>query len=262
MTFAFDLISDLHIETWPDFDWTGKPTSPVCVVAGDVALDHSVVQQTLEHLGQCYAAVFYIDGNEEHKMNWDHVAENYHAIAAFTENIGNVVFMQDNVVITNGVAILATNGWWTWDFDVDIDREQCYHWFRDRYRADIHVPHVINRLAEIDARYLIASVNRLQTHPDVRKIVIVTHTVPDQHLVAHDLSLDGQYHMNVMGNSHMLQVLAADTEHKISHWCFGHYHAKIDTVHRGVRFVNNCRGRGDTIWNQMAFQPLRIDVSI
>ena len=39
MKFAFDLISDLHIETWPDFDWTGQATSPYCVVAGDVARD-------------------------------------------------------------------------------------------------------------------------------------------------------------------------------------------------------------------------------
>jgi len=258
--FAFDLISDLHIESWPEFDWSGKPTSPMCVLAGDAALHQVTLQETLAHLSECYGAVFYIDGNEEHKLNFDNIAENYRDISDITDNINDVIYMQDHVVITNGVAILATNGWWSWDFDAGIDREQCYQWFRNRYHADIHVPHVINRLAEIDANYLMTSVQRLQTHPDVKKIVIVTHTVPSHHLIAHDISLDGQYHVNVMGNSHMMKVLDADTERKISHWCFGHYHGKIDSVFRGVRFVNNCRGRSDSPWNQAAFQPLRIEV--
>ena len=43
MSFSFDLISDIHAETWPDFDWTGRATSPYCVVAGDVARDRDTV---------------------------------------------------------------------------------------------------------------------------------------------------------------------------------------------------------------------------
>ena len=66
MTFAFDLISDLHVETWPKFDWTGQATAPYCVVAGDVARDRGRLLETLYHLGECYlGGVFYIDGNEE-----------------------------------------------------------------------------------------------------------------------------------------------------------------------------------------------------
>jgi hypothetical protein len=56
MAFTFDLISDLHIDTWPQFDWTQKPTSAYCVVAGDVARDTKTVIDTLRHLGQCYQA--------------------------------------------------------------------------------------------------------------------------------------------------------------------------------------------------------------
>ena len=54
MSFAFDLISDLHAETWSEFDWTGQATSPYCVVAGDLARDREVVVNTLRHLGTCY----------------------------------------------------------------------------------------------------------------------------------------------------------------------------------------------------------------
>ena len=49
MSFAFDLISDIHAETWPDFDWTGKATSAYCVVAGDLARDK---QRAAGHSGR------------------------------------------------------------------------------------------------------------------------------------------------------------------------------------------------------------------
>ena len=41
MEFAFDLISDLHVNTWPKFDWTGIATSPVAIVAGNIACDRN-----------------------------------------------------------------------------------------------------------------------------------------------------------------------------------------------------------------------------
>jgi hypothetical protein len=71
MKFAFDLISDLHVETWDSFDWTGQATSPYCVVAGDVARDRQLLlADVLKHLGECYpGGVFYIDGNDEHRLS-------------------------------------------------------------------------------------------------------------------------------------------------------------------------------------------------
>ena len=65
MNFSFDLISDLHIETWDNFDWTDQATSPYCIVAGDIARDPALVASTLAHLGRCYpGGVFY--RSEEH----------------------------------------------------------------------------------------------------------------------------------------------------------------------------------------------------
>ena len=67
MIFNFDLISDIHRETWNHFDWTGQPTAPYCIVAGDIARDRALVIDTLEQLSEVYQGVFYIDGNDEHK---------------------------------------------------------------------------------------------------------------------------------------------------------------------------------------------------
>jgi predicted phosphohydrolase len=262
MKFAFDLISDLHIESWPEFDWTGQPTSQFCVVAGDVARDPTLVRETLEHLGQCYRGVFYIDGNDEHRHNFDDLSTSYRDLVELTTDIENVVYLQDNLVVINGVAILGTNGWWTYDLDPTIDYEQTQTWMREYIHCLPDTPDVVANLAINDTRYIASSIKKLQTHQDVRKIVVVTHTVPGIEFVQHDLDLQGTYRLNTVGNSLIRYSLGEDLEKKVSHWVFGHYHGSVDRVVDGVRFVNNCRGRGDTPWHQAAYHPLRIEIEV
>ena len=260
MTFSFDLISDLHVETWNQFDWTGQATSPYCVVAGDVGRDPAIVEDTLRHLGQCYQGVFYIDGNNEHRFQLDNLDQSYSDIATSIASISNVVYMQSNVVVINGVAILATNGWWTYDFDPTIKTDETKTWVQDRYGLNEEsVQHIATR-AYHDAAYLMKSVQRLQTHQEVKAIALVTHTVPAPWIINHDIALDSDYRFNTMGNSYIDCALDQDTEHKIKVWCFGHYHKTVDRDRDGVRYVNNPRGRGDTEWCQQAYYPKRITV--
>jgi predicted phosphohydrolase len=260
MSFAFDLISDIHAETWPDFDWTDRATSPYCVVAGDLARDRDAVTSTLRHLGSCYQAVFYVDGNDEHRYYYDDLNTSYADLANRIRKIPNVVFLQDNVVVVDGVAILGTNGWWTYDFDPGIDAEQTSLWFQDQAKADQLVARCVSRMAMTDATYMLSSIRRLQTHNDVKKIVCVTHTVPNSSLISHDIGLADTFRFNTMGNSLMMRALTADTENKLHTWCFGHYHRSVDRVINNVRYVNNCRGRGNTPWSQTAYYPKRITI--
>lgn len=262
MKFAFDLISDLHVETWPAFDWQYQATSPFCLVAGDVARDPTVLKETLGHLSQCYQAVFYIDGNDEHRWFYDDIGSNYRDIKNTVNDIENVVFLQDNVAVINGVAILGTNGWWSWDFDESIGVEESQQWFQDYVECASSTASTISAFAAADAEYLRRSVMKLQTHQDVKSIVLVTHTVPLEQFVSHDLELVGQYRYNCLGNSLMRHVLSSDIEKKVSHWCFGHYHGDIDRIVDGVRYVNNCRGRGDTPWKKSVYYPRRIEIDI
>lgn len=260
MTFTFDLISDLHVETWDNFDWSGQATSPYCVVAGDIARDHSLVVKTLQHLGECYQCVFYIDGNDEHRYQLDNISENYQLLVKSIENIKNVVFLHDHVVIVNGLAILATNGWWSYDLDPGLDLDQCSQWFQTQYRVPSNVVANIAATAYNDAAYLMNSVRTLQTHLDVRAIAIVTHTVPNYELIKHDIQLVDSWRFNTTGNPHMQMALDEDTEKKIKVWCFGHYHQPVDRDLNGIRYVNNCRGRGNTDWCQYAYYPKRITI--
>jgi hypothetical protein len=265
MTLSFDLISDLHVDTWPDtFNWSLRATSPYCIVAGDVARDRRSVINTLRHLGQCYQGVFYIDGNDEHVNHWDDFEHSYRDLAKKVQRLSNVVYLQDNVVVVNGVAIVATNGWWAFDFDPEIDAEQAVTWYQEKWQGQVSKETVENmiRLADTEAAYIINSIGRLQTHVDVKRIVVVTHTVPSPDLIRHDVELDGSYRFNCMGNSVMMNAIAADVEQKIHTWCFGHYHGSVDQLRQGIRFVNNCRGRGNTQYSQWTYHPLRVAVDV
>jgi len=260
MTFAFDLISDLHVETWGDFNWTGQATSPVCVVAGDIARNIDLTVKTLAHLGECYQAVFYIDGNDEHRWQLDNLTQNYTELADNLAKIKNVVFMREHVVVVDGVAIIGTNGWWSYDFDLNIDSDQARVWFQDIYQINKTAVDNVASAAYNDAAYLIQSVKKLQTHPDIRSIVVVSHTVPAPWLVEHDIALSSSMRFNTTGNPHLELALNEDTEHKIHTWCFGHYHQPVDRIANGIRYTNNCRGRGDTEWCQRPYYPKRIEI--
>lgn len=265
MKLAFDLISDLHLETWSDsFNWEGQATSPICVVAGDVARDHRVLRNTLKHLSDCYAAVFYIDGNDEHRFKLDQLGESYRTVDKAIKGINRLTYLQDNVAVIEGVAILGTNGWWSFDLDPDIDENDSIAWMRSAYLAkhpEAGISEVqIYEAAKIDAAYMSNSVQRLQKHRDVKKIVMVSHTVPKLDLIKHDIDFAGKPMMNVMGNPYLNLALEQDTENKIHTWCFGHYHGNVDRVINGIRYVNNCRGRGDTAFKQSAYYPKRIEI--
>ena len=260
MEFSFDLISDLHVETWDQFDWTWQPTSAHCVVAGDVSKDRKLMAETLKHLGKCYQGVFFIDGNDEHRNYLEDIGGSYRELSRYVDRFPKVVFMQDNVVIVNGVAFLASNGWWSYDLDPTVDRDLTYNWFQERYGVSSTVAPTITNLALNDAAYMSHSVRKLQMHQDVKAIVMITHTVPNPTLINHDLELQGHYRFNTSGNPHLQMALNQDTENKIKAWCFGHYHRSIDRTINGIRYVNNCRGRGNTPWCQTAYYPKRITI--
>lgn len=263
MRLSFDLISDLHVETWDQpFDWEGQATAMLCVVAGDISRDRAVMRDTLEKLSERYRAVIFIDGNDEHRWTLDDLGNSYRTLVEETADLPNVTYLQDNVVIIDGVAFLGTNGWWSFDFEPGVDYDQTRLWFQDRYKVDRTVSDAIESMSMQDFAYLARSVRRLQTHQDVKNIVVITHTPPRVDLIHHDMEIADTYRINCSGNSYMSKVLEEDTERKITTWCFGHYHGDVDAVIDGVRYVNNCRGRGNTPWCKPVYYPRRIEIDI
>jgi predicted phosphodiesterase len=258
----FDLISDIHRETWQDFDWEGQPTSQYCIVAGDVARDRTLVLDTLKHLSKFYLGVFYVDGNDEHKDYAEDLTTSYNELTELISPMENVIYLHDNVVVMNGIAILATNGWWSYDFDPSLDLEQSVTWLQHKDKISQMAAIGINATAYRDAGYMSNSVAKLQAYQDVKSIIIVTHTVPTPEIIKHDLQLVDSWRFNSMGNSRIQDAIKEDCENKIKLWCFGHYHRPVDTVIDGIRYVSNPRGRGDTEYSQSAYYPKRITITV
>jgi len=260
MQISFDLISDLHVDSWPDFDWTYQATSPFCVVAGDVALDRSLLKKTLKHLGEHYKAVFYIDGNEEHRYGLENLSLSYKSLSEELDDMKNVVFLYNQVVILDGVAFLAANCWTTFNWDTRFDIEDVCQGVQDHYGISDVGTNNIEHMAISDAMYLQDNIKKLQKHQDVKSIVIVSHFVPMGEFIEHDAHLNSTYRLNASINSYARQALIEDTEGKVKHWCFGHYHFAVDETVDGVRYVCNPRGRTNTPWYRDPYFPVRIDL--
>ena len=255
MQMAFDLISDLNIIH--SLDWEGQPTSLSCVVAGNISQDRHVLLETVEHLSKHYKTVFVIDGHLDHKGNLLEIANSYKELKRQMSQIENVVFLHDNVAIATDVAIVACNGWWTYDFDPQIDGDQAERLLKEDWNCNDTELANIYALAYSDARYLTTSIEKLQEYKEIKKIVIVTNTVPHPGLI-HDTDTRDSVRFNLLGNSLINQCILSDKRRLIDTWCFGHYHHPVDEIMSGIRFVSNPRYNLEDAWDRLPYNPKKI----
>lgn len=263
MKIHFDLISDLHVDTWEDpFSWEGKATSLYAVVAGDISRERSDLKPVLKELSSHYKLVVFVDGNDEHRWELENLGQSYESLRSDISGIHNVVWLQDNSVVVDGVAFVGVNGWTGFDFDCDLSYQDSKRWLEEKYGVSMYAGQQIEALSLSDAGFLCKTVSKLQTHHDVRKIVLITHYVPNVQLIEHDVALEGTHALNCTGNSMLSRCLDEDHENKVHTWCFGHYHSDVDTTIGNIRYVNNCRGRSGTDWCKPVYYPKRIEIDI
>lgn len=224
MKFGFDLISDLNLTANEGFTWENKATSLYCLIAGNISSDLKTVAKVLAHLKNFYQGVFYIPGSLEYQ-DVENIDKRTDELVRLCSQFRNVAILHQHVVIIDGIAILGVNGWYgnleTKDLGTELTIQEKRH-------DDIH--------------YLKNSLERLQRHLDVRKIILVTNSVPGEDLyfgeipdfVRHQLPPD--------------LTLYADTEHKISHWVFGTHGKIVDTVINNINYVNNPKLNRNPYW--------------
>lgn len=252
---GFDLISDLNIIY--DLDWEGQPTSLSCVVAGNISQDRNVLLETLKHLSQCYKTVFYIDGHLDHRGQLMDISGSYKELKLQISNIENVVYLHDNVAIATDIAVVACNGWWTYDFNPNIDGDQAEQLLKEDWKCNATELANVYALAYSDARYLVTSVEKLQEYEEIKKIVIITNTVPLPQLI-HDTDTRDSVRFNLLGNSLVNQCILADKNNLIDTWAFGHYQNPVDEIINGIRFVSNPRYNTEDAWDRLPYNPKKI----
>jgi hypothetical protein len=221
MKIGFDLISDLNLTQDDVFNWEGKATSLYCIIAGNISSDPRVVILVLNHLARFYQGIFYVPGELEFQ-DCDDFDKRLRELGRYCKKIRNVALLHHHVVIIDGVAVLGANGWIT-------DRlTQSYDKIHDQRLQDF--------------LYLRNSIEKLQKHLDVKKILLISSSVPAHQLYFGEMSKE----IELLPELNMTLVM--DSESKVSHWAFGTYKKIVDTTVGNVNYISNPYIRNIPYW--------------
>ena len=229
--FGFDVISDINLNPSDDFDWTGKPTSLFCLIPGNISTDLGTISRVLKHLSNLYQGVFFIDGaleNSDIQTRDSRVTE----LQQICSVLRNVIYLHNNVVVIDGVALVAINGWYkNYQNNTIID--------------DFHA----KCLRYEDISYLEKTLEKLQLHVDVKKIIIMSNCVPFRELYYGECDINDE-------DIYPGYVLYKDTEHKVVKWVYGTYDKLVDTTINNVNYINN------TKFDREPYYAKRIEVTL
>jgi hypothetical protein len=228
---GFDIVGELYIEPNDSFNWENKATSLYCIVTGNISSDTRTLMQVLVHLSKYYQGVFFVPGSLEYK-NTDDIAARTDEIAHLCSHIPNVILLHQTIIVVDGVGVVGINGWSNAG-SVDTVSEM----MRTAARYE-------------DAKYLSATLGKLQKHLDVKKIVVITNAVPKEELYF------GEEPITVYDQIPLTNILDVDTEHKVRHWVFGTYTKPVDTVLNDIQYLNNPYLGNKPYW------PKRLTVSV
>jgi len=223
-TIGFDLISDLNLSPNDSFDWEGKATSLYCIIAGNISEDLRTIKQTLSHLSKFYQGIFYTLGSLEYHNSPD-IYKRTEEIHKTCHNVRNLAIMHHHVVVIDGIAVIGANGW-----------------YGDSIITDEGVNEILEVHRNEDILYLKNTIERLQKHLDVKKIMVVSNSVPsiDLYFGEHPDTIDTQLNLSIS--------LLADTESKVSHWLYGTYGKVVDTNINNINYINNSCFKRNPYW--------------
>ena len=239
---GFDVISDLNLEPNDSFNWHDKPTSLYCILTGNISTDMKTVTQTLVHLSQQYQGVFYTPGTLEYETSRTNIHERTSQLVTLAQKVPNIVILHHNIVIVDGVAVVGSNCWETaHEPGTSISIDDLKY---NQYRLD-------------DMGFLHKTIEKLQRHLDVKKIVLVTNGVPNENCYF------GEVPDYVATQTPLDTVLNADSESKVTHWVYGSYNKPVQATlilprKNDIQAVSNpLEGK-----NVKQFNPTRITISV
>ena len=224
MKIGFDVISDLNLLPDEQFSWEGKATSLYCIIAGNISNDLRTIHQTLLHLSHFYQGVFYTAGTLEYE-GVSNISTRTDELVKLCKTIRNLAYLHNHVVIIDGVAIVGINGWYDINFNYTLLNSAAIE--SERYE---------------DIGYLSNTLEKLQLHLDVKKIIIVSHSPPGPELYF------GQVPDQIETIPSLQLALIKDLENKITHWIYGKYDKTVDTVIDNINYVNNSYYKRNPYW--------------
>jgi hypothetical protein len=239
---GFDVIGDLNLEPNDSFNWNDKPTSLYCILTGNISSDMRTVTQTLVHLSQYYQGVFFVPGILEYETAGGDINKRTSELVSLAQKVPNIVILHHNIVIVDGIGVIGSNCWETAHepgTSISIDDLKF-----NQYRLD-------------DMGFLHNTIEKLQRHLDVKKMIIVTNGVPNKNCYF------GEAPDYVETQTPLDTVLNADSEGKVTHWVYGSYDKPVQATlilprKDDIQAVSNpIEGK-----NVKLFNPKRITISV
>ena len=168
--------------------------------------------------------MFYTAGSLEYEGAVN-IPERTNDLSKICKTIRNVAYLHNHVVILDGIAIVGTNGWYNPTFDNIIPSAEELD--IERYE---------------DIGYLGSTLERLQLHLDVKKIIIVSHSVPGEELFF------GEEPDDIHTIAPLKLALIKDSEGKVTNWIYGSYNKTVDIVLDNINYINNSYYKRKPYW--------------
>lgn len=249
----FDICSDLHIDQWDTSYNVKNPCgivknypfkieysdSKYLIIAGDISDNLELSIEYLNKLSENYEKVLFVDGNHEHSYVFPNLYTVDYINDLFIKN-GNdkIVYLPKNHYKINDTVFVGFCGWWDFcnenqeemDKTLDYFDDWMPHFTKEESKTFIktvisHSKQEYNKLKQILETYALDN--------SVKKIIVVTHTVPHINLCnGEDASTEH--------NSKFMEIFNSK---KISHWIHGHVHEQYEKKIENVHIICNPRGR-------------------
>ena len=250
-TLRVQVASDLHIEFYDKFEDDCPediilPRAPVLALLGDVGLAFTPqLKAFLHHQAKRFEAVIYIAGNHEfynHQGASKTVGEQEQWLRDVCSEVDNLHFMEKNVMVINGVRILATTLWSFIPPSVELSAGSSMNDYHLSYVQEKEGP---RKLTVADTRQWhvesaqwlkteIAAANQLK-----QPVLVLTHHTPSLQGTS-----DPKYDGDELSYCFSTDLSDLVQDPAVRAWSCGHTHWNFDMMMEegGTRLVSNQRG--------------------
>jgi predicted phosphohydrolase len=244
----FQIMSDLHIENYPDdvsIDNFITPSADYLILAGDIGRinKYTQIKSFLTQLSKKFKYIIYILGNHEYYSVSENLCKNMDDILSdiysLAKELQNVYILNRDSVIVEDVLITGCTLW-----------SDCV--FVPRFIVKIPKinTHIYNEMYKKDLAYIEQSISFCQENK--YKLLVVSHHCPSFN-IGHNL------------RSKFGDLYCTDLEHllhgnKIHTWVCGHIHKNFDFITKnGTRLVSNQKGKPkDKITNFSLYKIINV----
>ena len=254
----YDIVSDLHIDQWnpsigskhpcgvvknfPMNFEKKNPDSNILVVAGDISDNLDVSLSYLDQISVYYDKVLFVDGNHEHVHNYPYLFSSEYIYDKLKKlNNDKLIYLAKNHYVHKDTVFLGVCGWWDYLDDDEESKQESLDYFKEwipeftKNQNQIFINSVLSKSIE-EMEYLHKWINVYENNPSIKKIVVVTHTIPHPRFCE-------DTHMREGCNSKFFKFFDHKKYSKLSTWIFGHTHTQYRDQVDDVNIICNPRGR-------------------